>query len=242
MKSLGSWRQPFWSKVQSGSLPPAVWELSMEHWAAAVWRGCLFWAETHTVVGMGRKWVRVRGVRVRSFQVCFWVDLQSRRINYNWVRKCVLLLLWESDALVSWATRWHHEMLSVRPASWVCWGEVQPVCERESQSERDGSREHGCCSAASSAENSVLAVRFGCCRYCAPPLLRHRPLLLPPLHWPGTPQEASEALRSRLLPLSAPPRWMADDLWAYSNGQSLRGRGISKKGETRVKRWLGIFC
>lgn len=64
--------------------------------------------------------------------------------------------------------------------------------------------------AASSAGNSVSAVRLGCSHYSARLPPPH--LLLPPLHSQETPLEASEAPRSQPPRLLARPQSMAGDL------------------------------
>lgn len=191
------------------------------------------------MVGMVGSWRRLKDVHVCLFSGLFlW--LCSPRGPSSWLESfCVKVrpppriycFFRESDALVLRATRWHHETLNVRlPA--------EPRCSETSvgraisslPGDRVGTRANRCCNTASSAENSVLAVHLGC-RHCS---ARRPPLPRPPLHWPETPPEASEAPRSQLLPLLARPRWRAGDPWAYSSGQSLRGRGISRGGKTRL--------
>ena len=215
MKSLGSWRQPFFGvKVQSSRGPPAVQELSVEHWAAAVRQ------DTRSGPRHTRWWAWF--VLFRPVLMHF----RSRRVNHLMRKKksvyCFVLWEWcfgvEGNRMASRDT-------GCASASRVCWSaEVQwNQCGKGVESEK---KKYGRCDTASSAENSASAVRLGYCHYSAP-----LPLLPPPplLRWPETPPGASGAPRSRPLPPSAQPRWTAGDLWAYSNGRSLMGRGISEE-------------
>ena len=216
----------FWSKSTEQPWPPRCAGAVHGALSCRCLTGHPLWAETHVVMGMVGKW-RFRGVRVRSFQARFDAfSFQKGESSYEKKKKSVYcFVLWEWCFGVE-----GNEMASqdtgCASASRVCRSAAVQWNQCGKGVESDRKEKYGCCDTASSAENSASAVHLGYCHYSAP-----LPLLPPPplLRWPETPPGASGARRSQPLPPSAQPRWMAGDLWAYSNGQSLTGRGISEE-------------
>lgn len=135
IKPLGSWRQPFWSRVQSSShllqceTCPWSTELPLSNGTSVLG------PDTHSG-RHGRKWVQVRRVRVQSFQVRMGgCEVQEDKLLWEkmCVCTCVYCFFCGSDASVSRATRWHRKTLSVSVGRvWSAEVEVWPVCERES--------------------------------------------------------------------------------------------------------------